>query len=93
MELPRFVCKFGGSWALESGNFTVRSVHSHEELQESLADGWHLDQYAARDASSAPAAPSEPTRAELEEKARALGIKFDGRTSDKKLAAMIGGTP
>jgi len=30
-----------------------------------------------------------PTRAELEEKARELGIKFDGRTSDKLLLKRI----
>lgn len=30
-----------------------------------------------------------PTRAELEQKANELGIKFDGRTTDKKLAAKI----
>lgn len=30
-----------------------------------------------------------PNRDELEQKAKELGIKFDGRTSDKKLAASI----
>jgi hypothetical protein len=30
-----------------------------------------------------------PTRAELEAKATELGIKFDGRTRDKKLAQLI----
>lgn len=30
-----------------------------------------------------------PTRAELESKATELGIRFDGRTSDKKLGALI----
>ena len=30
-----------------------------------------------------------PTRAELETKAAELGLKFDGRTSDKKLEKMI----
>lgn len=32
---------------------------------------------------------ASPTRAELEEKATALGIKFDGRTSDKALSDRI----
>jgi hypothetical protein len=32
---------------------------------------------------------SEPTRAELETKANELGIKFDGRTRDKKLTQLI----
>lgn len=30
-----------------------------------------------------------PTREELEQKATELGLKFDGRTSDKRLAALI----
>lgn len=30
-----------------------------------------------------------PTRSELEAKAKQLGIKFDGRTSDKKLGQLI----
>lgn len=30
-----------------------------------------------------------PTRAEMEQKANELGLKFDGRTSDKRLAVMI----
>lgn len=30
-----------------------------------------------------------PTRAELEQKATELGIKFDGRTGDKKLGELI----
>lgn len=32
---------------------------------------------------------SAPTRAELEAKATELGIKFDGRTKDKKLGQLI----
>lgn len=34
-------------------------------------------------------ADDPPTRDELERKARELGIKFDGRTTDKKLSAAI----
>jgi hypothetical protein len=37
----------------------------------------------------APVDDSPPTRDEMEFKARELGIKFDGRTSDKKLDALI----
>jgi hypothetical protein len=32
---------------------------------------------------------AQPTRAELEAKAKELGIKFDGRTGDKKLGQLI----
>lgn len=45
------------------------------------ADGWRLTQGEPDD--------TPVTRAELEQKARELGVKFDGRTTDKKLAALI----
>ena len=46
--------------------------------------------YEARKAAQQkPVDESAPTRAELEQKATELGIKFDGRTSDKRLLARI----
>ena len=36
-----------------------------------------------------PIVESAPTREEMSAKARELGIKFDGRTSDKKLSSLI----
>ena len=36
-----------------------------------------------------PEDDAPPTRAELEEKAKLLGIKFDGRTSNRKLGKLI----
>lgn len=36
-----------------------------------------------------PQDDTEPTRAELETKADELGIRFDGRTKDKKLGQLI----
>lgn len=73
-----------------------------DEVEARLAEGWHTDPNAAAAAGQAPGpvagdASTEddedeatpPTRAELEAKARELGIEFDGRNSDKKLAAKI----
>lgn len=89
------VYRVGAMVALESGSYDWRIV-SEAEWPQAQADGWHLDQYAAKDASEAP--PSEdpatddaaaPTRAELEQKATELGLKFDSRMGDKKLAAKI----
>jgi len=77
----------GGPWALESGAYSLRLVADDAELQAATAEGWHLDQYAARDAAAADAA--QPTRAELEQKAAELSIKVDGRWSDRKLRDMI----
>jgi hypothetical protein len=61
----------------------------------------HLDRLAAQEAErraqeeaaqAAADAASMPTRAELEQKATELGLKFDGRTSDKKLRDLIAAT-
>lgn len=104
--------RVGKEWQLESGWYDLRVVHTQEALDAALADGWFLDQYAAKAAheaaalaaqpaaaevagdagaaaSAVPAADAPPTRAELEQKARELGVKFGGRVSDKTLAQRI----
>ena len=96
--------RVGTQVLLESGAYDYRIV-SESEYESAIADGWHLDQYAAKDAAEKPVESPDlrspnpfdtihdddapPTREELETKARELGIKFDGRTGDKKLAALI----
>lgn len=72
------------------------------EVPEMLAAGWSLNpleaSYVARDieafkriTDTMEKLPKEwpPTREEMEAKASDLGIRFDGRTSDKKLGALI----
>jgi len=62
-----------------------------------LNDGWgDYPSKATKDSHSEDTSPDDeledkrpPSRAELEEKATELGIRFDGRTSDKKLSAKI----
>jgi hypothetical protein len=88
MEFPRMVYRVGTMLALESGRYDWRIV-SEEEYAQAVADGWHLDQYAAKDANAEPLDTSPATRDEMEAKAKELGLKFDGRTGDKKLSAMI----
>ena len=72
-------------------------------IPEMLAAGWCLSplEAAAYQPPAAVAAEvvaiedavaehfAPPTRSELEAKATELGIRFDGRTSDKKLGALI----
>lgn len=67
-----------------------------EEVPAMLKAGWHpsiADAWASKAAGlTFPAVPSDdapPTREELERKAKELGIKFDGRTGDKRLATLI----
>ena len=97
MEFPRLLYRVGSAWALESGTYDLATADSAEHMAALRADGWQEDQYAAKAAADESMAETEeapdddapPTRAELEAKARELGIKFDGRTGDKKLAALI----
>ena len=46
-------------------------------------------QICAPTVQNAPQDDAAPTRAELEAKATELGIRFDGRTNDKKLGQLI----
>jgi hypothetical protein len=60
-------------------------VRNDSELETAIADGWFMsieDALAGIDYSA-------PTREEMEIKARELDLKFDGRTSDRKLMEMI----
>jgi hypothetical protein len=75
----------------------TRMVYDVESRDAAIAEGWHDQPWDALDAATAPPMPTPapppedapPTRAELEEKATELGIKFDGRTSDRKLSGDI----
>ena len=69
------------------------------EVPEALDAGWFLTPAEAGESVKAipPAPEPDPdpvddapvTRAELEAKAKELGLKFDGRTTDKKLGEQI----
>lgn len=96
MEFPRFICRMPGTWKLESGSFEVGTARTAEEYAAKLSEGWFGDQYEAKAAFEAAESdknkPKPPSRAELEAKATELGLKFDGRTSDRKLAEMVSAT-
>jgi hypothetical protein len=94
-DFPRMVYKAGGAEEIHGGRFSTLIAHDADELESALADGWFLTTPEAVEAAKAPATPDDsvpPTRDEIERKAAELGIKFDGRTSDKKLRYMIAAT-
>ncbi len=64
-----------------------RAARDEQHMREMIADGWAMTLNEAIDGEKPDESPV--TREELEQKARELGIKFDGRTGDKKLAALI----
>lgn len=95
-EFPRMIYKAGGIYEINGGMLDYMIVENAGELDTAMADGWAL---TPEDAIIPPAivvldsviSPDDapPTRAELEAKATELGIAFDGRTSDSKLASKI----
>lgn len=92
MEFPRFVYKSPGRGDGQNGKlYDYEQVSNDAEMSAKLADGWHATRDAAMGCAVAPADVDAlaPTRSEMEQKARELGLKFDGRTTDRKLSAMI----
>ena len=93
MQLPRMLYRFPGSWQLECGNSSLLVVNTQEELAAALADGWFADAYDAKAAfegkAEAKQEPEPSARDAMEAEAKALGIKVDGRWSDKRLSDAI----
>jgi hypothetical protein len=97
MEFPAMVYKVPGKHVRPHGTYDFAGVNNAEELQAKIKEGWFASfseaieskkvELTVEDAKADDIAP--PTRLELEEKATELGIKFDGRFSDKKIAQLI----
>lgn len=45
LEYPRFMCRPGTAWELESGRFDVRTVVTADEAEAAHAEGWRFSQY------------------------------------------------
>lgn len=94
MEFPALVYKPKGPFQRIGGTYDCKGVDNIEQLKDAISNGWFASmpeaiagKHQIDDTAISDDAP--PTRSELEEKGRELGLKFDGRTSDKKLFAMI----
>lgn len=70
-KFPQALYLAGGVEKLESGLFTTKLVNDENELEVSLADGWHTCQEDANAAKEAAEAEALAARLEAEEKARA----------------------
>ena len=91
MSFPTLVYRVPGPFAGPYGKtYNNLGINDAAALVAALAGGWHKTlPEACGIAPEVPADDAPPTRAELEEQATSLGIRFDGRTSDSKLARMI----
>jgi hypothetical protein len=105
-QFPQMLYVHPGREALHGSTFDTLVVNSAEDLEAAKAEGWSIGTdeakaaFAAKQEAAKVAAQPAPaindaapaTREELEQKAAELGIKFDGRTGDKKLADLIAAT-
>ena len=90
MSFPTIVYKCPGAHACTGGTYAYLGAADEAELGRALSSGWFrtLPEAMAGDHDELPD-NSAPTREEMEAKAVELGIKFDGRTTDKSLAEKI----
>lgn len=95
MNYPTLVYKSPGKLRHRSGKtYKYMGVANEDELNRAIADGWNVSKEDAINGKPAELPDhvienAPPTRAEMETKAKQLGVKFDGRTSDKKLLMLI----
>jgi hypothetical protein len=82
-----------GPHSRKGGTYDTKGVNSKEEHEAALKDGWFRSLPEAIEGKSAvvdvPADAKPPTRAELEQKANELNIKFDKKTLDADLTKKI----
>lgn len=100
MEFPTIVYRCPGEhFAHDGATYKYKPANDKEAFDELIAEGWHGSLVDAVKAFKEPKKSNDvvipaddnspPTREEMEAKAKELGIKFDGRTSDSKLRNMI----
>ena len=90
-DFPTLVYKDKGPYQRQGGTYDYRAVQDQSAYDHALTNGWRASLGEIVDCKPVqdPADDAPPTREELEAKATELGLKFDGRTGDKKLSSMI----
>lgn len=87
MSFPTILYRCPGAFHRPGGTYSYKTAADAEQLASLRASGWFL---TLPEAISGDADDnSAPTREELEQEAREMGLKFDGRTTDAKLGRMI----
>ncbi len=98
MEFPRIVFKCPGDLPRQGGTFKVLQVADDASHADAVAYGWFSSLPEAIESHDnpkpvvvdvAPDVAEQESRESLESRAKEIGIKFDGRTSDAKLSRLI----
>lgn len=98
MKYSSIVYRCPGPHQRKGGTFDYKGVSSEAEHEQARKDGWFDTLPEAIEGKAAlielPPDNAPPTRAELEQKAKELNIKFDKKTTDevlsKKIADVLG---
>lgn len=91
---PRMLYKVGGTspQQVQEGVVGTMIVNDVSEEDDAAEDGWHrttIEAFDADKSSKSEPAEESQSRTDLEKKAASLGLQYDGRISDKKLAALV----
>jgi len=97
MKNATMLYKAPGPHEIHGGHFDYTIVDANEEgaIEAAKADGWFETTDEAKAAADEAKAQREaelnapPTRAELEAKAKELGIQFSKKTTDEELGKLI----
>ena len=95
LELPGLLYKDIGSQPRAGGTFSFILVSTEEELADGITEGWHETLLQAIDYAKGTETIGEiddispPTMAELETKAKELGIKYPSSIAAKTLQKKI----
>lgn len=101
--MPKFPCHVfkspGPHYGPNGKTYSYAGAADQAQFDALMAKGWKDSLQVACGMVAEPepviaAVPDDnvaPTRAELEQKATEMGLRFDGRTTDAKLARMIAG--
>jgi len=94
MEFPRSLFKSPGDQWVGGGSFAIEHVEDLAQYHAAKKAGWFDSVGEALEAWKSgkvtePEDNAPPTRAEMEQRAKELGIKFDGRTTDAALLRKI----
>ena len=95
MEFPRSLFKSPGDQWVGGGSFAIEHIEDMTQYHAAKKAGWFdsvpeaLAAWKASLVAPVVADDAPPTRAEMEQQAKTLGIKFDGRTTDAALLRKI----